>query len=247
MIDVNYDFRGDLKNYEDDVDKYSLTLKKYHKLLWQKTLPNGILFELLDTKVGEYFIFKYNTNEMRLSSDWLNNTYLHWTQWPLNVLRNQIENKKYENFCKIAHTIGNFIIFPKYPIGLSENSKSINQIRGTHDKIKDRFDITLECIKRYYLKIENKNYYEDNPLFNVFNNFKQYFQLFINFKGFCKFFLLQDLTINNFENIKYFLPFNGFEINPYPKTTEEYHEYMKNTMEFINSRNSRINEEYNKV
>ena len=39
LIDIEYDFRTDSNG--GDVDKCSSTLRKYHKILWSKPLPNG--------------------------------------------------------------------------------------------------------------------------------------------------------------------------------------------------------------
>jgi hypothetical protein len=44
IIDTNFDFHADSNGRDPDV--FSLTLKKYHKILWSKPLPNGKLFNL---------------------------------------------------------------------------------------------------------------------------------------------------------------------------------------------------------
>ena len=43
MIDTTFDFYSD--SYGKDPDVYSPTLKKYHKILWRKSLP--VLFLLI--------------------------------------------------------------------------------------------------------------------------------------------------------------------------------------------------------
>ena len=48
------------------------------------------------------------------------------------------------------------------------------------NKINDRFDLTLECIRRYYLN-------EDSPLKETFIRYSD-FLLFKNFKGYIDFF-----------------------------------------------------------
>ena len=70
--------------------------------------------------------------------------------------------------------------------------------------------------------------------------YDNYFKLFKNFKGYCDFFLLQDLILDNYSRIKFFLPFDGFAKNQYPKTVEEYLEYKKKSIEFNKNRNKRI-------
>lgn len=46
-IDMHYDFRADTKPGKDP-DRYSSTLRHYHKVLWSKILPNGQMFDPKD-------------------------------------------------------------------------------------------------------------------------------------------------------------------------------------------------------
>jgi hypothetical protein len=48
LINIEYDMRKDSNGR--DPDKYSNTLKSYHKNLWSKQLPSGKLFDLDDNK-----------------------------------------------------------------------------------------------------------------------------------------------------------------------------------------------------
>jgi len=231
LLDIEYDFRTDSNG--GDVDECSPTLRKYHKILWSKPLPNGMHFKLSEA-IDEYLFFETNSIKIRLSSDWMINTYLHWDKNSLiNEIRGQINKDDLNNYNKITHTIGNYIIFPKH--NPPSRKDTINTKRGKDNKISDRFDLTLECIRRYYLNEVN-----DNPLYEVLNEFDYYFKLFNDFKGFCDFYFLQDLTID-YLKINYFLKHDSFVPDPYPKTIEEYNEYMKNTKEFIIKRNNRIN------
>ena len=63
---------------------------------------------------------------------------------------------------------------------------TINGSRGINHKIKDRFDLTLECIRRHYFN-------EDNPLSDTLQRYSDFFSLFQKFQGYIDFFLLQDL------------------------------------------------------
>jgi hypothetical protein len=47
VIDTTFDFRTDAAG--QDPDTYSPTLRRYHKLLWSKPLPSGVVFELVPT------------------------------------------------------------------------------------------------------------------------------------------------------------------------------------------------------
>jgi hypothetical protein len=237
-IDVYYDFRDDTKGTDpDNFRDGSPTLKRYHKILWSKKLPNGDSFNLSDPlETDEYLWFQTESSPIRLSSDWMINTYLCWDSWDgIKDIKQKIQGDVLENFDRIANTIGGRIIFPlnSDPGGTPE---TINRRRGLDEKIKDRFDLTLECIRRYYSK-------EESPLSDIINRYAYYFELFVNFKEFCDFYLLQDLTDENYSKIKYFLlPFNGFDTKPFPKNIDDYREYMKKATEFINKRNKRIDD-----
>lgn len=61
MIDITFDFHSDSRGR--DPDSYSPTLKKYHKILWSKPLPNGNLFTLKDDKTGAYLYHKSDLGE----------------------------------------------------------------------------------------------------------------------------------------------------------------------------------------
>jgi hypothetical protein len=121
-----------------------------------------------------------------------------------------------------------------YPRTQINRKNSFNQDRGKNPKIHDRFDLSLECIKRFYND-------EDSPLRETIQRYNQFFQLFKDFKGYCEFYLLQDLIKNDdYKEINHFLPFNNFEENPIPKNVDEYKLYMNKATEFINNRNKRI-------
>src|SRR5262249_47546493 len=69
-IDIAFDFRSDTPGYpKSDPDARSPTLRRYHKLLWNKPLPNGVVFELVDTTPGVYLHHRSQLGEFRLASD----------------------------------------------------------------------------------------------------------------------------------------------------------------------------------
>lgn len=74
-----------------------------------------------------------------------------------------------------------------FPGNRINGKMTINGARGFHPQIKDRFDLTVECIRRHYLK-------EANPLSKTLERYADYFRLFDDFQGFVDFFLLQDLV-----------------------------------------------------
>lgn len=85
-----------------------------------------------------------------------------------------------ENYLQQANTIGGFMLFPRHDC-------SINQARGISDRIQDRFDLTLECIRRMY---ESGFPTSSNPLFDMSKEDKEYFEMFGSFENYAKFFCL---------------------------------------------------------
>ena len=77
--------------------------------------------------------------------------------------------------------------------------------------IKDRFDLTVECIRRHYLN-------EASPLSDTLERYSDYFRLFGDFGGYVEFFLLQDLVTHDFSAVKFFSPFDDFNSSPVPGT-----------------------------
>jgi len=52
MIDTTFNFYSDATG--PDPDRSSPTLRRYHRLLWSKELPNGKLFTLSEERVDTY-------------------------------------------------------------------------------------------------------------------------------------------------------------------------------------------------
>ena len=110
---------------------------------------------------------------------------------------------------------------------------TINGARGVNKQIRDRYDWSLECIRRYYNK-------ENSPLNETFKRYKKFFNLFDSFQGYVDFFLLQDLVANDYSSIKYFIPFETFENYPLPNDIEEYKQYKYNLSNFVIARSQRM-------
>jgi hypothetical protein len=232
-MDITFDLRSDANG--KDPDSSSKTLRLYHKTLWSKKLPNGKDFILTDTVDNVYLYHKSELGEYFLSSDAFIHTYWHWKRTQ-DLIKN-IPNDELEYFEYLSYTIGGIIIFPYNRV---DNLPTMNQERGCNIKINDRMDLTLQCIKLYYND-------EDSPLFKTIKRYDNYFKLFDNFEGYCKYFLLQDLVSKDFLNINFFLPFNGFIHNPLPNNVDEYNKYKKNSIEFLHKRNNRIKEYCDKI
>ena len=226
IIDVNFNFYLDTPKGKDP-DSYSDTLRRYHKLLWNKPLPNGTLFNL-DLKTPKILHHKSQLGEFYLSSDSLAHDYSKWKS--TDHIIKKIPKTEIENFFNLGCTIGGYTIFPSNRV---DKQMTINGSRGINKKIKDRFDLTLECIRRFYLN-------EDSPLLETLSRYEDFFKLFDDFKGYVDFFLFQDLVQSNYSSINYFLPSNNFNNSPIPNDIQEYKVYRKNMTEFINKRNKRI-------
>jgi hypothetical protein len=173
-IDTNFDFRIDSKCGDPDTD--STKLYEAHKQLWSKKLPIDKDFNLEIIKDAYNRLVLKNYLTMNLSSDRMcphfDGIYSNkFNGWLTDVDREELKHK--------VRTIGGHIIFP----AIKNNGFTINQARGISKIICDRFDLTLECIKRFY---QNK----ESPLSKTLINYKEFFDLFIDFKGYINFFLL---------------------------------------------------------
>jgi hypothetical protein len=149
----------------------------------------------------------------------------------MQPLISQIPSRELDEFQSAGGVIGAKILFPGNRI---DNRFTINQARGTHPRINDRFDLTLDCIRMHYLELSN-------PLESVLNRYRDFFSLFRNFKGYVDFFLLQDLVSSGCTEVLYFIPHDpSFESSPRPDSVESYMQYKDNTIRFIQARNSRM-------
>ena len=224
MIDTTFNFYSDSNGR--DPDSYSPTLRSYHKILWSKLLPNDHVLELRNDKRNAYLYHQSQLGEFFFGSDAITHSYKNHVRkkW----LTSQIPTDVDELF-DAGSTIGAYIIFPNNQVNRKPN---INQARGTNHFIDDRFDLTLECIRLFYLE-------QKSPLHDVLLRYKGFFDLFGDFMGYVQFFLLDDLVDKN-GMIEFHLPFNGFNTRPEFSDVDAYLRYKNRTLRFIQSRNNRI-------
>lgn len=85
-----------------------------------------------------------------------------------------------EEFNRLGYTIGGMTIWSSNRVG---GAMTINGARGFDRGIADRFDLTLECVRRYYLG-------ESSPglLGDTLARYPAFFALFGDFAGFADFF-----------------------------------------------------------
>jgi len=224
IIDVNFNFYSDSNG--GDPDSTSPTLRKYHKILWSRTLPNGKLLELSDNKNGVYLYHQSELGEFFFGSDAITHSYKNHKRkkW----LTEQIPNEVKELF-DTGSTIGGYIIFPSNRI---DGKQTINQARGVNRLIDDRFDLTLECIRLFYAG-------KESPLYETLSRYEFFFDLFDDFLGYIHFFFLEDLICED-NRIRFYLPFDDFKTRPSFSDINQYLLYKKRVVDFIESRNKRI-------
>ena len=137
-----------------------------------------------------------------------------------------------EAFRTLGYTIGGFIVFPSNRV---DKKPTMNGARGLHPLIKDRMDLTLECIRRYYQN-------EPSPLSDAISRYSDFFSLFQTFRGYVEYFLLQDLVTDDFGNVNYLMEFNNFSGPVVPRTLETYLRYKDKTESFVRNRSRRMTE-----
>ncbi len=239
MIDTNFDFTTDSPRYWDgfwnrndglgyggsDPDSASPTLQRYHRILWSRELPNG---EIIDLQIGSgpyYLTWK----DFRFGSDSIivGFRYQKYKYMIEQVMEKVGDYKKYyEDLIRRSYSIGGTIIFPKHPM-------SMNQNKGTNTKISDRWDLTLECIRRYYLG-------EQSPLYETIERDRLFYELFVDFKGYVDYFFLQDVVEADYSAVKIWCGNTDFVESGLPKTVNEYFEFIDGEFEFLDKRNQRI-------
>ena len=148
----------------------------------------------------------------------------------MSQILDQIPAEDRDEFKRKGYTIGGMMVFPGKRVS---GKMTINGARGCHPLIKDRFDLTVECIRRHYL---NKS----SPLSSCLARYEKFFDLFHDFRGYVEFFLLQDLVSEDFSGVNPFLPFNNFTTSPFPRNVDDYRTYRKRALDFIDARNRRI-------
>ncbi len=170
-IDIQFDMFSDTPPGKDP-DKFSPTLHRYHLHLWSKPLPDGTPFTLVDDRPKGYLYHRSALGTFDLSSDAFSNTYSCVDR--MSTIRSLVATDAMEEFYTLGCTVGAYVIFPRKMI---DGKRNINQARGCHPKIRDRIDLTLECIRRHYSD-------QDSPLSVVLERYRDFFALFQSFDGY---------------------------------------------------------------
>lgn len=242
-IDTFFDFTTDSYGYWDnfwsnndglgggnaDPDSVSKTLRMYHRILWSRQLPNGEVMDLKEGSGPYYLTWK----AFRFGSDAITTGFRYYKyRYMIDQVAASLDNYHawMESLIRRSYSIGGMIIFPKRPYGL-------NPARGCNTKISDRWDLTLECIRLYYKG-------EESPLYETINKDKEFFDLFVDFKGYVDFFYLQDCVTPDYSSVVFWEGDGTFRDNPRPENVEDYFKFIDNMMEFVEKRNRRIAAEW---
>jgi hypothetical protein len=226
-LDITFDFRTDTPVGKDP-DSHSPTLRRFHRLLWSKSLPNGERFDLVDTTPRVYLHHKSELGEFWLASDAVVPFFTR--EHKIRHVFEETSQKDLDRSNAIGYTIGGMMLWPGERVG---GQMTINQARGFHPRIKDRFDLTVECVLRHYSG-------RGSPLSETLGRYSEFFGLFKDFQGFVEFFLLQDIVASDFASVRFFAPFDDFQSSPLPQSAEEYVSYVAHAIGFIEARNRRI-------
>ena len=95
---------------------------------------------------GAYLHHLSELGEFWLSSDAVIPSFSRWTR--MAHIIDQIPEVEREEFNRIGYTIGGMMVFPGNQV---DRKMTINGARGFDPRIADRFDLTVECIRRHYL------------------------------------------------------------------------------------------------
>ena len=224
IIDTSFDFTTDA--HGKDPDSYSKTLQRYHQALWSKELPCGEKMQLVCRGNGPYYL---TWKQHYFSSDAIIVDFRSHTRYTKMIQKIKTElpdwyDKLDRTFDHISYTIGGMTIFPQH-------KNSINQMKGF--RVCDRWDLTLECIRRYY-KGENSHLYK----FLLADKF--FFDLFVDFKGYVDYFFFQDCVTEDYSKVILWYENGSFDENSYPNSTADYKLWIERELDFLNKRNERI-------
>lgn len=187
-IDPDLDFAS-YYQVGGDPDRDCERLYVWHRILWGCAFPGVGPFDLevVYTRGYGMRLRSPDGSEFSLGSDGIIPTWSSagWTSRFAADLVAEVA-KDADDFYRIACTMGGYIAFPRNRVG--QTGWTINQSRGMTASIADRFDLTLECIRRHYAVPGAAN-----PLRQRLAYYGDFFALFRDFDTYVRFFLLDDL------------------------------------------------------
>lgn len=240
-IDTAFDFTSDSLDFWDgfwernggrgagasDPDTSSPMLQKYHQFLWSKKLPCGKTMKIVAKGKGRNRGLLWDGFVFMSDSIAVSHRYSKMDATIAELKKVIPDYRAYmEHFIHKAYTIGGMMIWPC-------RRGSINQTKGCNRKIADRMDRTLECIRRYYAG-------KDSPMRKCLERNHDFFELFVDFKGFVDFFFLQDLVSPNYESVKMLIGSDDLNTQALAQDVNEYRQLLERQLAFVEKRNERI-------
>lgn len=231
-IDPAFDFNEETPPGRD-ADSVSPTLRSYHRLLWSKPLRSGATIELFEppSRRNGYLVNTSATSPvLHFGSDAITHSYSRWSK-PKALADSiaSLDEAQRARYLFPPYTIGSAMVWPVR----FANKPTMNQARGTRHRIADRIDLTLECLRRYYIGRT------DSPLADVLTAYSDFFDLFEDFDEFIEFFHYQDLVKSD-GGIRYMIQFDEFSRHGAPQSKDEYIAYREATLQFIEARGERM-------
>lgn len=227
LLDTEFNVESDSGGR--DPDSASPTLRRYHQMLWSKPLPDGTFFSLDASSLQGYLLHESRRGRFSLASDSIVHSYRGAYKHRIGMLMANVPAAHADQVHREGSSIGGYVVFPA---DVRDRKPTINGARGMHPRICDRFDLTLECIRRHYARL-------DSPLSAALSRYADFFDLFEDFGGYVGFFLLEDL-IDADGSIRWYLPFDDFRRSPLPQSLDEYERYRQAVLTFVRYRNRRM-------
>lgn len=243
VFDLTFDYETDRPaRTKADADRDSPRLRLDHELLWTKPLRSGVTFAPIAPLARRegYLIWTDGSGARHwYGSDAITQSYTRWASpKELAEAKAALSDEQRTLYLGPPYTIASSTIWPVRSIDLP----TINTARGfgpTGRVLRDRIDLTLECIRRHYVGTEN-------ALASVLTAYNDFFSLFEGFPEFTEFFHFQDLVSPDFSAVRSLMCFDevlaqpAFEREATPTTVEEYVAYREATMKFITRRGNRM-------
>lgn len=237
-INVDIDFASYYRQRRDP-DRDSKMLYQWHQMLWGRDVPGVGPFRIEVEWAGGYGLRLHyaSGSDFRLGSDAMVPTWSSdgWARRFDPALVEEIASDHGE-FFRLSSTIGGYIVLPRNSVG--QTGQTLNQARGISPAIADRFDLTLECIRRHYQEPNRLN-----PLSEPLKRYGDFFNLFGTFETYVRFFLLEDIVSPDCSAVRSLMP--GFDTASLdapalPESPADYREYRSRGVAFLAARNARI-------
>ena len=238
MVDTSYDFRCEIP-LRADPDSDSVTLRRYHQLLWNKQTPTGDDLRLENRHDGPFLYPVYSSKSTGTavvwSSDAIVNSWIHWARESMAAIIREVPRDFIDEYYALTCTIGSYMMWPCYQVN---GKQTINRARGFNtSEIADRIDLTLECVRLYYAGQPSPLNDDDD---DTLDRYADFFALFVDFKGFIDFWLLQDLVSGDYARVEFLLPFQSFSQPAVAGNLETWTRFTRASMNFCAARNARI-------